>query len=634
MNTVVGHEVTHVLEGTETYNELQKAVFKYAKSKGEFDSRRKNLEKLYSEEDIDSELTADLIGDYLFQDADFVKNLSVKNRNLFQKLFDEIKYLCKVATAGSKEARELERIKREFEKAYRESVKTDGKAQSDAKFSLDKNWDKSYNYTATNAFVQEVTHGDRHTFARSLANKTSGIVDGDTKTVQIYCRDKVYTFVANGYMQGYVSMSEDVDVIEARKRRFKEYHENDFDTDREVVSLWSKPISDQSGGQANDVSISSRRRRSAFDDSLPKDTSGSTREGNNERVRENTYSQKEIDKIVNKLREMYGLDAKKSNGTFGETKSDDIAPIKETSSTDGVFFDGNNPHFSLSSDSEGKKLTKEQSDYFKDSKVRDENGNLKVMYHGTPNGDFTVFKDGTYFTENKWYADLYQNPGASSISTGKVATNPKTFEVYLDIKKPFDISDPEARSIYINDYIKGGNAVGINPYLSDAEYNKIGAIDWTEGEDLRDFLIDNGYDYDGLVLDEGAVGGYGDEVKQRGKSYVVFSPEQVKNVDNVKPTSDPDIRYSLSRDGDDPIRLRGYGAMSDTYLAPIQENIAPVREDISKTETTNPTVSNLEQVEIPIITTKQKLKEKQRHKKNPRKAFFGKFFRGVGGGHF
>ena len=119
--------------------------------------------------------------------------------------------------------------------------------------------------------------------------------------------------------------------------------------------------------------------------------------------------------------------------------------------------------------------------------------------------------------------------------------------MYLDIKKPFDINDAEARSIYINDYIKGGNAVGIDPYLSDAEYDKIDTIDWTEGEDLREFLIDNGYDYDGLVLDEGAVGGYGDDVKYRGKSYVVFSPEQAKNVDNKAPTLDPDIRFSLSK---------------------------------------------------------------------------------------
>lgn len=64
-------------------------------------------------------------------------------------------------------------------------------------------------------------------------------------------------------------------------------------------------------------------------------------------------------------------------------------------------------------DSTGKELSKGQQKYFKDSKVRDENGNLLVMYHGTPNAHYTVFKPGTYFTEHKWYADRYQAQGAS-----------------------------------------------------------------------------------------------------------------------------------------------------------------------------------------------------------------------------
>ena len=35
-------------------------------------------------------------------------------------------------------------------------------------------------------------------------------------------------------------------------------------------------------------------------------------------------------------------------------------------------------------------LSKEQQEYFKDSKIRDENGNILTMYHGT-NSDFTIF---------------------------------------------------------------------------------------------------------------------------------------------------------------------------------------------------------------------------------------------------
>ncbi|HIU22948.1 MAG TPA: hypothetical protein IAD49_05145 [Candidatus Fimihabitans intestinipullorum] len=62
-------------------------------------------------------------------------------------------------------------------------------------------------------------------------------------------------------------------------------------------------------------------------------------------------------------------------------------------------------------DDHGRLLTKQQQEFFKDSKVRDENGNLKVLYHGTRN-DFTVFdinksgssskqaKAGFWFTES------------------------------------------------------------------------------------------------------------------------------------------------------------------------------------------------------------------------------------------
>ncbi len=106
------------------YSQLQSALFKYAEGKGELQSRRETLEKLYAnveDANIDGELTADLVGDYLFTDADFLRNLSTNHRNVFEKVFDEVKYLYKVATAGSKEARELEKIKKTFEKVYRET---------------------------------------------------------------------------------------------------------------------------------------------------------------------------------------------------------------------------------------------------------------------------------------------------------------------------------------------------------------------------------------------------------------------------------------------------------------------------------------------------------------------------------
>lgn len=137
LNKVVGHEITHVLEGTELYAELQNVVKEYATTKGEYATRLEALQELYKDvkdANIENELTADLIGDYLFTDEKFINNLSTKNPNIFKKIYEEIKYLVKVATAGSKEAKELEKVKRIFEKAYK--TQESGRSIRDVKFNF------------------------------------------------------------------------------------------------------------------------------------------------------------------------------------------------------------------------------------------------------------------------------------------------------------------------------------------------------------------------------------------------------------------------------------------------------------------------------------------------------------------
>lgn len=174
----------------------------------------------------------------------------------------------------------------------------------------------------------------------------------------------------------------------------------------------------------------------------------------------------------------------------------------------------------------------------------DKNGNLLVMYHGTPNGGFTRFNDGSYFTPDLDYASRYLEPSASSMGKSGLQTqnNPMVYNTYLDIRKPFDLNDPVAKTIFINDYIKGKNSVGISPYLSDAEYQNINNIDWTEVENLREFLQENGYDYDSIIADEGAdlVNG---EVVPRGRSFIPFSGDQVRI---IQPSTNNDVNTNES----------------------------------------------------------------------------------------
>lgn len=238
-------------------------------------------------------------------------------------------------------------------------------------------------------------------------------------------------------------------------------------------------------------------------------------------------------------------------GGRSEAEIPSLNEILEHVAEDVNIFEGENRtiHFSLDVDTEGNKLSPGQQDYFKDSKIRDAAGNLIPVYHGSPYGGFTIFRKGlSYFSPSKEYADRYQNPSASSIRNHHdAASSPMTYKGYVNITHPFDIADPETRKLFIEEYVKGGYAQGINPHLSRAEIEERlkDGIDWTEAENIKDFIDENGLDYDGIILDEGASGGYGQEVVDHGISYVTFSPNQFKNIDNENPTDNDDIRFSL-----------------------------------------------------------------------------------------
>lgn len=73
---------------------------------------------------------------------------------------------------------------------------------------------------------------------------------------------------------------------------------------------------------------------------------------------------------------------------------------------------------SLEVDTEGRTLTKEQKEFFKDSKVVDEKGNLLAVYHGTPEGGFYIFDSAqsyiadspsvaNWFTANREIVEKY-----------------------------------------------------------------------------------------------------------------------------------------------------------------------------------------------------------------------------------
>lgn len=166
------------------------------------------------------------------------------------------------------------------------------------------------------------------------------------------------------------------------------------------------------------------------------------------------------------------------------------------------------------------------------SKVVDENGEPKVVYHGSPYYGFTIFKNESYFTAQKNYAARYKKGG----------NNSGIYDVFLDIKNPFDTRSKREREIFEKEfYRKWGNG---------APLTERGLPDWTDGSDLLEFIEEKGYNYDGIILDEGADGGYGETVSFRGESYVPLNSTQIKSAtDNIGTYSEnPDIRWRIEDD--------------------------------------------------------------------------------------
>lgn len=247
LNTVVGHEITHVLEGTELYGELQQAVKVFAESKGEYGNRLEELQKLYAGVEganIENELTADLIGDYLFTDSDFVNRLSTEKPGLFKRIFEEIKYLLKTATAGSKQARELEKVKRAFEKAYRES----GEAKKDVRMKYD------IDSGELNAFLDQVKNKKGQTDyvynQYRLSKVPSEVADGIYKATdgRVNAENKSFAFEGGKLSHEFISHGN-----EAAENAIgqKPYNEGDID---KIIETLMEPdiIEDISSGDKMD----------------------------------------------------------------------------------------------------------------------------------------------------------------------------------------------------------------------------------------------------------------------------------------------------------------------------------------------------------------------------------------------
>ena len=242
----------------------------------------------------------------------------------------------------------------------------------------------------------------------------------------------------------------------------------------------------------------------------------------------------------------------------GESSAKDVDTGGAASSAESVSENGGNvkpkTRFSLEdeTDSAGRELTMQQREYFKDSKVRDEDGRLKSVYHATYD-TFTVFDrnklgaltDGNA-TDDDWAATSHIGFWFNTEDLSKTSgLGNRAENAYLNITNPYDAGSLES--------------------LVDemAQYNGTPA---EKGNAFADRLRSEGYD--GIYIRDEEFGG---------DSYVALSSEQIKRVNNKTPTDDPDIRFS-AEDED--------GGEWDKELArmpqSVQEAVRRVKDERSK----------------------------------------------------
>ncbi len=259
-----------------------------------------------------------------------------------------------------------------------------------------------------------------------------------------------------------------------------------------------------------------------------------------------------------------------------------------------VESENNSGSFNLShQDNQGRKLTKQQQEYFKNSKVRDENGNLKEVYHGTPY-DFNIFKydklgentsslgAGFYFTDKKQTGEEYARDGGN------------LKQVYLDIEKPMSYGkttitkgeyanfikavDKETKGNYLLDYDGIQNALMEYDYGGD-DIDLVSAVQSSSGLTWEKTfeLLRKTTGYDGIISKKGFLNN--DETL-----YVAFNSNQIKNIDNINPTNNPDIRYSQKNNNDwqqfveNNYQQQGTGKNLKEYKLPIKKRQGEIQE--------------------------------------------------------
>lgn len=568
------HELTHAI-GTDS---MKNIIETYRKSNPEFNTSVEKLLQNYNSTEITEEALSD-VSAQLFGNQEFINNIAQTNPNIFQKIYSEIKYLWHQFRGYKNQNQFIEDLYYKWTQAYNSNNKLNnsenylitqnnkGKyVKADRQVITGNNpleWETQVeNYINDNIRqgkdVQVTTeNGDILTITKDTSGKAkfrNQITDKYGNTRYLNNKEFLSKLTAETHIDELAQISQKIN-----KNPIPDYKKHKF----------SKDGFDYRSAYFED-----------FDGQYYKITMSVGKNGNIDTI----YNIGKMDKKNRSKSSLVAQRPSDKNITSNEelTSTNSIPSSNKDVNTTTKYSiqesENNSGSFSMQ-DNQGRTLTKEQQEYFKDSKIKDRNGLLMTVYHGT-NNDFNIF-DKQYVSKNTknagFYGDgFYFTPDKESARQyGKSSK-----EVYLDIKNPFSFSELSKYNgeDYYSDYVKIKNLVELNSEwgnipvkfndkntwgdiyedvkamldgnktdeeIDNLMYDKYGEISEKINDRLYNYSKRNNYKTLSQVLEENGYDGIiNRETPENSTEIVAFNSNQIKNVDNTNPTDNPDIRYS------------------------------------------------------------------------------------------
>ena len=591
---VLIHELTHHMESSGLYSRFSDAALQFvAEDMGaDVDTLRRAVMADYAragvaldEDGATREIVAKFAEEKLFTDEETVRRLLARDRNLFQRIYDWIRDTV-AKMKGTREQRRLIDAQNLYERALRQAEA--GTQDSGAQQVRNTN-------TAAGEGSGEERYSVKRTSQMTLAQQLKMYYDG-----KMVSSDAFYFGETPGRLS---SVGLDSLPLAFTISDFHKSAKGKHNVPRRVWknlnsslenALFAFRFGDRVGIMTGDIDGDGKPLLVGIERNVDMDR-----------------------EPVNAIRSVYGLDNpsawlknqfaggkeyiplnKEKANAFLQTYSAYSASVGEGIRSTGAIVEDSQPEvkskFSLkSTDSTGRKLSAQQQEYFRDSQVRDADGQLKVLYHQT-DGEFTVFDTrhkgaGTGDDETPFGIFLKSTPRDIGIKGAR------QMELYADIKNPLRVRDrgelvenliklsPEYETLkaksavidkeysrkfekakedfvnFITEWRKQNPDASRSALYEVDEFNRVYDAEdnvveeWGKAKDavalqakeaITAALRMSGYD--GVIIAKDA-GSWGRETD----AYIALDPEQVKRVDNTAPTGDPDIRYSTGRSIDE-----------------------------------------------------------------------------------